>query len=148
MGGDRVATAALAAAAVAYRNPADHSVIAFSGNVIVIKGQDSTKPPPEVVENLFVLRGHGTTDLALALQTATEQLARSTAGRKLCVLLSDCRAVDMDAALSAAASLDELFVVAPSDDASDARSFAGRVGARFAELAGPSDVPRVFAQLI
>jgi Mg-chelatase subunit ChlD len=148
MGGERVATAALAAAAVAYRNPADHSVIAFSGNVIVIKGQESTKPPAEVVENLFVLRGHGTTDLALALQVANEQLARSTAGRKLCVLLSDCRAVDMDAAISAATGLDELFVVAPADDAADARLFAGRVGARFAELGGPSDVPRVFARLV
>jgi Mg-chelatase subunit ChlD len=148
MGGERVATAALAAASVALRNPADHSVLAFSGSVVVVKGQHQDKAPDRVAEGLFVLRGHGTTDLALALESAAEQLGRSQASRKLCVLLSDCRATDEDAALAAARSVDELFVIAPADDDEAARRFAGRVGARFATLDGPASVPRVFAQLV
>ena len=45
-----------------------------------------------VVNDVLRLRGNGVTDVGLALRTAAGQLRRSNAGRRLAVLLSDCRA--------------------------------------------------------
>jgi Mg-chelatase subunit ChlD len=148
MGGEPLATAAVAAAAVAWRAPADHSVLAFSNQVVVAKAQDAARPAERVVEDLLVLRGHGTTDVALALRTAGIQLARSGAPRKICLLLSDCRANvpgDVDAA---ARMHDELWILAPEEEHEEAAALADRVGARFVTLRGPSEVPEAFARLL
>ena len=69
----------------------DYSVLAFGKNVVVAKGQQTPKPSDLVVNDVLSLRGFGTTDLAGALRVAGEQLARSRAGRKVTVVLSDCR---------------------------------------------------------
>ncbi len=140
MGGKPLATAALAAAAVASRSPEDYSVLAFGKDVVVAKGQTSPKPGELVVNDVLSLRGFGTTDLAGALRVAGDQLARSRAGRKVTVLLSDCRAtVDGDPE-AAAASLDEVVVIAPADDCDEATAFCRRTGARLATISGPSEV--------
>ena len=73
---------------------------------------------------MLALRGHGTTDLAGALQAAGQQLARSSAGRKITVLLSDCRATEPGDVVAAAAALDELAIVAPEGDADAATELA------------------------
>ena len=78
MTGDRLAAAAVAAAAVAERAPDDFSVLAFSDKVLVLKGQDQRRSVDEIVDDVFRLRGHGPTDLALALRVAADQLATST----------------------------------------------------------------------
>lgn len=148
MSGQKLATAALAAATVANRSPKDYSVLAFSGEIIGVKSQDAPKSTEEVVDALFRLRGHGTTDLAGALRAAVDQLSRSRAQRKVTVLLSDCRASEPGTAERVAASLEELVVVAPADDAVEAEAFARAVGARWAPLDGPSAVPEVFAELL
>ena len=148
MGGEPLATAALAAAAVASRQPKDYSVVMFSNESVVVKSQDVHRDPAEVVDRVLSLRGFGTTDLAGALQAARDQLARSRAMHKVVVLLSDCRATNADAAAVAAAGLDEMLVVAPATDADAARAFAVSVGARFATVAGPSEVPVAFAALL
>lgn len=147
VGGARLASAALAAAAVALRAPVDHSVIAFSETVLVLKAQDEQRPVERVVDALLALRGHGTTDLALALGTARRQLARSSATRRTTVLLSDARATEGGDPLPAARALDDLVVVAPAEDADEARRFAARAGARLEVLDGPSDVPRALRLL-
>lgn len=147
MHGSRLAAAAIAAAAAAERAPDDHSVLAFSDRVLVLKGQEQRRPVGDVVDDVFKLRGHGPTDLALALRVAASQLARSTAQRRRVVLLSDCRATKGTEPERDAAALDELHVIAPADDPADAEAFARRVGARFATLSGPSAVPSVFAAL-
>ena len=147
VGGERLATAALAAAAVALRAPHDHSVVAFSDVALVLKAQDERRPVEQVVDALLTLRGHGTTDLALALRTAERQLARSSARRKLTVLLTDGRATAGGDPLPAARRLDELVLVAPADDAASARALAADAGARFELLHGPSDVPRALSVL-
>ncbi|CAA9339830.1 MAG: hypothetical protein AVDCRST_MAG16-1757 [uncultured Frankineae bacterium] len=147
VGGDRLAAAALAAAAVALRAPADHSVVAFSDTALVLKAQDEARPVERVVDALLALRGHGTTDLALALSTARRQLARTAATRRTTVLLTDGRSTTGEDPLPAARQLDELLVVAPADDAEQARELAGRAGARFEVLSGPSDVPRALRLL-
>lgn len=145
MGGRPLATSAVAAASVALRTPDDYSVIAFGSDVVVAKSQDAAKTADTVVNDVLTLRGHGTTDLAGALQAASRQLARSRAGRRVTILLSDCRpTVDGDV-LAAAAALEELLIIAPVGDDEEARVLAADVGARLSTVSGPSDVPRALA---
>ncbi len=148
MGGRPLATAALFAASVAARQPEDYSVVMFSSEAVAVKSQGAASSTERVVDSVLSLRGHGTTDLAGALRAASEQLMRSTASRKVTILLSDCRSTSVEGTVEMASALDELFVVAPAGDEDEARKFAERVGARFASIDGPSDVPRAFAQLI
>ncbi|MBI5089253.1 MAG: VWA domain-containing protein [Actinobacteria bacterium] len=148
MGGKPLATSAVAAAAVAWRSPQDYSVVAFGTDVIVAKSQDSPKSGELVVNDVLALRGFGTTDLTSALRTACEQLSRSRAGRKVCVLLSDCRSTVDGDPVAAAAALDELVIVAPEGDSDEALAFARQVGAELATAGGPSSVADALAQLL
>jgi MoxR-like ATPase/Mg-chelatase subunit ChlD len=148
MGGERLAAAAVAAAAVAWRAPQDYSVLAFADDVVVIKPQDVFRRPEEVVDDLLIMRGHGTTDVALALRAARAQLLRSTAARRMAILLSDCRPTTGGDPMCEARALDELFVVAPADDAEEGKALAGAAGGQWVGLAGPSGVPAAFAQLL
>jgi Mg-chelatase subunit ChlD len=148
MGGERLATAALAAAAIALRAPDEHSVLVFSGRVDALVEAGTPRPVDAVVEQLLALRGHGTTDLVGALRSAGEQLARSRAARKVCVLLSDCRSSVDEGLSEAVEALDELVVIAPAGDADDARALALSAGARFGSLAGPSAVAQVLNELL
>jgi len=141
MGGKPLATSAMAAAAVAWRNPADYSVIAFGKDVVVAKSQESAKGGEAVVNDVLALRGFGTTDLAGALRAAGEQLSRSRAGRRIAVVLSDCRATVEGDVEAAARGLDEVVILAPAGDDAEARVLAAAVGARLATVDGPSDVP-------
>ncbi len=147
MHGTPLANAAIAAAAVAHR-AADYSVIAFAGDAVVTKSQDSDKSVEAVVNDVLVLRGAGTTDVALALRSAQVQLARSRAGRKIAVLLSDCRATAKGDMHAAAAGLDELVILAPEGDADDAFAFGRAVGARVVTVAGPSHIPAALAEAL
>jgi MoxR-like ATPase/Mg-chelatase subunit ChlD len=148
MGGDRLAAAAVAAAAVAWRAPDDYSVLAFSDHVVVIKSQDMWRGPEEVVDDLLTLRGHGTTDLSLALRVARSQLTRSNAARRLVILLSDCRPTAGGDPVGGARDVDELFVIAPAGDSDEGEALACAAGGRCAALEGPSGIPAVFAQLL
>ncbi len=148
MGGRPLATSAVAAAAVALRAPADYSVVAFGHDVVVAKAQDIPKPADRVVTDVLALRGFGTTDLVGALRVATGQLQRSPAGRRIAVLLSDCRATVPGDVLGAATALDELCIVAPASDADEARALAASTGARLALVEGPSTVPAALAAVL
>ena len=148
MGGKPLATAALAAAAVANRSPSDYSVLAFGKNVVVAKGQLTPKPSELVVNDVLSLRGFGTTDLAGALRVAGAQLERSRAGRKVTVLLSDCRSTVDGDPVAAAGALTELVVVAPDSDSDEARAFATQVGARCITISGPSQVASALTQAL
>ena len=148
MGGQPLATSAVATAAIAGRNPEDYSVIAFGKDIIVTKSQDVPKASEKVINDVLTLRGHGTTDLAGALLTARQQLSRSRAGRRVAILLSDCRATVEGDAEAAAAGMDELIIIAPKEDHDEAQAFASRVGARLALVGGPSEIPDVLAQVL
>lgn len=148
MGGEPLATSAVATAAIAGRNPDDYSVIAFSKDVIVTKSQDVPKSSERVINDVLTLRGHGTTDLAGALTVAQQQLARSRAGRRVTILLSDCRATVEGDAVAAAQGLEELIVIAPLEDHDEARVFASESGARLLLVGGPSEIPSVLAQAL
>jgi Mg-chelatase subunit ChlD len=145
MGGSPLATAAVAAAAVAWRSPDDYSVLSFGKEVIAAKSQDLAKSNEAVVDAVLALRGFGTTDVAGALTAAAEQLGRSRAGRKIVVLLSDCRATEPGDPALAAAGLDELIIVAPESDAEEAEELATRTGASMVTVSGPSDVARALS---
>ncbi len=140
MGGKPLATSAVAAAAVAWRAPGDYSVLSFGKEVVAPKSQDRTRPVEEVVDAVLALRGFGTTDVARALEAARDQLVRSSAGRRITVLLSDCRATEAGDVVAAARALDELVIIAPQGDSDAAETLAGQVGARIATVAGPSTV--------
>jgi len=148
MGGRPLATAAVAAAAVATRSPADYGVLAFGKDVVVLKGQTTPKPSDLVVTDLLTLRGYGTTDLAGALYVAGTQLARSRAGRKVTVLLSDCRSTVDGDPVAAAAALDELVIIAPAGDSDEAETFARRVGARLVTVSGPTEVAEALSRAL
>jgi len=124
MGGKPLATSAVVAAAVAWRAPEDYSVLAFAKDVVVAKSQDVFKDNERVVNDVLSLRGFGTTDLAGALRTAQLQLGRSRAGRRIAVLLSDCRATVEGDVITAAGALDELLIIAPEGDSDEAQRLA------------------------
>ena len=140
MGGAPLATSAVAASAVAWRAPDDYSVLSFGKDVIAAKSQDIPRSNEQVVDAVLALRGFGTTDVAGALVAARDQLARSAAGRKIAVLLSDCRATEEGDAAAAAAGLDELVIVAPEGDSDEAEELAQATGSRLTTVSGPSDV--------
>lgn len=148
MGGKPLATAAIAAAAIAVRSPASYSVLAFGKDVVAVKSQGSDKASDRIVTDVLSLRGHGTTDLAGALRAAGEQLARSAAARKIVVLLSDCRSTVEGDTHGAAAALPELVVVAPEQDCEEAIKFANECGARIALAAGPFHVLEALALVL
>jgi Mg-chelatase subunit ChlD len=148
MGGKPLATAAIAAAAIALRNPVSYSVIAFGKDVIAVKSQTADRSPERVTTDLLSLRGHGTTDVAGALRAAAEQLGRSNAARKIAVLLSDCRATVEGDAHAAAAALEELAIVAPEEGCEEAIKFANECCAKFATVAGPSGVVEALAAVL
>jgi len=148
MGGSRVLAAALAAAAVAQRTDDDYSVIAFADDAVVVKGQGEERSPEAVVDDLLALVGYGMTDVALALRTAREELARSTAGRRVAILLSDCRSTNGDDPTAVAAALDEVHVLAPTGQTDEAEHLARAGGGRCVELSGPLAVPAALSALM
>lgn len=148
MGGKPLATAAVAAAAIAWRAPADYSVLCFGKDVIAVKSQRVDKAAERVVNDVLSLRGHGTTDLAGALRAAGQQLERSRAARKITVVLSDCRATVEGDVVAAARALSEIVVLAPQSDDAEAVGFAAACGGRVATVAGPSSVAAGLAVLL
>jgi Mg-chelatase subunit ChlD len=148
MGGERLATAAVAAATVAWRTPSDYSVLAFAADVLVLKEQLAMAGAEGVADQLFKLRGFGTTDITLALRAAGQQLAMSRAARRITVLLSDCRPTAAGDMVEAARALEELVIVAPEDDRDEADALGRAVGALVGTVGGPSTVAEALATLL
>jgi Mg-chelatase subunit ChlD len=148
MVGKPLATNAVAAAAVAHRAHGDFSVISFAKDAVAVKAQDADAPVERVVDRVLALRGRGSTDLAAALRVAAQQLARSAAGRKVTILLSDCRATEPGDVAGAARALDELVIIAPAGDDGAAQELATQVGAAIACVAGPTGIPDAFADVL
>jgi len=140
MDGSRLATAALAAAACTWRAPDDLAVLAFGDRVLTIKDLDRKQPPASVVTSVLRLRGHGTTDIDLALKAARRQLLASNARRRVVVLLSDGESTTGDDPVPAARSIEELAIVAPADEPEHALRLGREAGARVQLIDGPLDV--------
>ncbi len=140
MDGARLATAALAAAACTWRAPDDLAVLAFGDRVLTIKDLNRKPPPESVVTSVLRLRGHGTTDVDLALKAARRQLLASNARRRVCVLLSDGESTTGADPIPAARSIEELAIVAPADEPEQALRLGREAGARVHLVNGPLDV--------
>lgn len=148
MAGDRLAAAAVAAAAVVFRAPLDCSVVCFSDQAVVVKAQNEQRDADSVVSDVLSLRGFGITDLSLALRSAARQLGRSNAGRRLAILMSDCRATTGGDPLPHVAGIDELVIIAPEDDTADAEALAEALGSRWAPLSGPGGVVEALSRVL
>ncbi len=147
MHGRPLATAALAAAAVAFRAGGDYAVLFFGRDVVAAKAMWEQRSPSCVLDRVLSFRGHGTTDVARGLGAAADQFARSPAARRITVLLSDCRQTEPGDLLTAARALDELVIIAPAGDSAEAQALADAVGARWATISGPSSISDAFANL-
>ena len=148
MGGARLAAAALAAGAVAWRAPGDHAVLTFAQEVDVLRPMGSSRPTAAVVDAILGLRGHGTTSVTAALRAASAELERTRAARRVVVLLSDCRTTEDTDPAEVAGRLPELLILAPAGDSSEAAALARRSGARWAALTGPADAPTALTALL
>ena len=135
------------AAVVALRATGEYALVTFAGDVEVVRPMAASDPSPDVgagvVDAVLALRGHGTTDVAGALLAGAAQLARSRAGRRVGVLLSDARATEPGDVVAAGRAYDELVIIAPDDDADEARSVGAAIGARVVTWTGPSQIPVV-----
>ena len=140
MDGARLATAALAAAACTWRAPGELAVLAFGDRVLTIKDLGHEQDPESVVTSVLRLRGHGTTDIDLALKAARRQLQSSTARRRVVVLLSDGESTTGHDPVPTARSIDELAIIAPADEPDHAIRLGRETGARLRLVAGPLDV--------
>jgi Mg-chelatase subunit ChlD len=141
--GSRLATAAVIASTVVLSRPTDASVLAIAREALVVRPQGSSRSAEQVVDDLLVLRGHGVTDLSLALDAAAHQLARSDARRKVCLVLSDCRSTAGPEPTATARLFEELVLLPPKDDVADATALAEATGALLIPVAGPTDAPAV-----
>jgi Mg-chelatase subunit ChlD len=140
MDGSRLAAAALATAACTWRVPDNLAVLAFSDRVLTLKTVTDRSRPDELVNSVLALRGHGTTDIALALEAARQQLESSGARRRLTIVLSDGESTTGDDPLPAARRLDELAIIAPADEPRHATALARDSGARLRLIATPMDI--------
>jgi Mg-chelatase subunit ChlD len=148
MEGRPLATAALAAAAIAIRADDEFAVLSFGKEVVAPKAIWERRTADDVIDRVLSLRGHGTTDIAAALLAAGEQLRSSSAARRVVVLLSDCRATEPGDVLAAAKSLEELVILAPEGDSVEAIDLADKVGARWTTVAGPSSIPAALDRVL
>jgi magnesium chelatase subunit D len=92
MSGLAVAIAAIAGASVvlAAGRRLSPAILAFNQDITVLQAQGTHRPPGDLVTDLVRLRGHGVTNLAGALRTASAQLATAPAEERVALLLSDC----------------------------------------------------------
>ncbi len=148
MNGERLASAALAAAVCAWRAPQDFAVIAFGSKAVEMKGLGASKAPEQLVAEVLSLQGHGTTDVELALRAAKKQLARSQAKRRITILLSDAEVTKGADPVPIARGLDELVILAPADGPEHARELIRLAGGRLAEVAGPISVLDALRQVV
>lgn len=148
MHGGPLATGALAAAAIAARAEDRYAVLSFGREVVAVKAMWERRGIDDVIDRVLALRGHGTTDVAKALLAAAHQQRTVTAGRRITVLLSDCRATEPGDVVAAARCLDELVVLAPAGDAEEAAALAGAIGARWAPVDGPTAIIGALAAVL
>jgi len=148
MNGRPLATAALAAAAVAVRAEQDYAVLSFGRNVVAPKAMWEVRSADDVIDRVLALRGHGTTDVAKALWSAGEQLRTAGATRRVTVLMSDCRSTEPGDAVAAARALDEIVILAPEGDSDEAAELADSIGARWTTVDGPSSIVGALSRVL
>jgi Mg-chelatase subunit ChlD len=130
-------------------------VLAFWSTAVVLQPLSAAVRPDVVIDRLFDLRGGGTTDLDLALRTATQQLARTRTAAREVLLLSDGLPTDSPDPRPAAAALARagarLHVLGLSADPESVvacTALAASGGGRSASLHSPSQAPAAVRALL
>ena len=132
--GMALAAVAAAAAALAAGDRADCSVVAFNRDAIVLQPLGRPRRPERLVTDILALRAHGTTNLELALRTASAQLGRAGSPERLAIVMSDCLATAGGDPLTALAGIDRLHVLGTSTEpeaVARCRELARRAGGRY-----------------
>lgn len=148
MGASRLAAAAVATAALAMHAPSDFSVIAVADRALVLRTQGSSRPVEAIIDDLFGLRSYGWTNLALGLTAARAQLARSSAGRKMTLLLTDGQANRGLDPAKEAAGLQLVHVIVPGTANDQCRAIATAGHGRVVEFDGLAAAPAVISALL
>lgn len=148
MGASRLSAAAISTAALAMRVPSDFSVIAVADKALVLKQQGSPRPVDAVVDDLFGLRSYGWTNLALGLTAARLQLARSSAPRKMTLVLTDGQANRGTDPAIEAGRLDLVHVIVPGPPNDQVRAIAAAGRGRVVSFDGLAEAPRVISGLL
>ncbi|MBN1094317.1 AAA family ATPase [Blastococcus sp. TML/M2B] len=153
MQGLGVAIAAVAAAGVvlAADERLQTSVLTFADDLTVLQALGRHRAAEDVVLDLVGLRGHGKTDLAVALRGARRQLSPATADERVVVLLSDCLSTAGEPAETALAGIDRLHVLCPlpSGEALDAaRLLAARGNGRMEPVRSLNDLGPALTRLL
>jgi Mg-chelatase subunit ChlD len=145
-----------ASALVQRMRPGDElGVVAFWSKAVVLRPLSPDPRVDVVVDRLCDLRGHGTTDLELALRTAAAQLARSRAADRQVLLLSDGVATDSPDPVNAATALArvparlQVLALSAEDEAmTSCTALAAAGGGRVAALHRPSQAPAAVRDLL
>lgn len=148
MTGERLAISAVAAAACAMRAPAEYALLSFARTPRVLAPLGRPDSPWQAIDQVLGLSGHGVTAMASALDAARLELEPSRAGRRVLMLLSDCRATDDVDPVPAGQAIEDLVILAPAEDAEAAREFAANTGARVATFSGVADLPAAIASAL
>jgi Mg-chelatase subunit ChlD len=155
--GDELAAAVLTAAALVQRmRPGDElGVVAFWSKAVVLRPLSADPRVDVVVDRLCDLRGGGTTDLELALQTAAAQVSRSRAADRQVLLLSDGVATESPDPVNAASTLAriparlQVLALSGEEEAmASCAALAAAGGGRVAELHRPSQAPNAVRELL
>ncbi len=145
MSGPALAAAAVAVAAVAAKAASRYAVVAFNDRALTLASARNHRPTEAVIDDVLRLRGHGPTNLDLALRAADDELASVDASERRIVLLSDGRStVGPDPTAPRA----DLLVIAPAHDPDQAADLARRLGGRSATMTGPSAIASILADWV
>lgn len=109
MRGMKIILAAITAAAIARHFKRNYAILAFSNDVSVIKGIDSTDGPETILERLFALTLQGDTDIHQALEKGLAHIRKFE--RKRGLILTDGAWNRGKNPLSVAGRFDKLSVI-------------------------------------
>jgi Mg-chelatase subunit ChlD len=155
--GDELAAAVLTTAALAQRmRPGDElAVVAFWSTALLLQPLSALPRTELLVDRLFELKGGGTTDLDLALRTASAQLATTRTAEREVLLLSDGMPTDSPDPRPAAAALARtgarlhvLGVSSAPESMGNCSALAASGGGRAVPLHRPSQAPAAVRDLL
>ena len=147
MTGERLAAAATVTAGLRAAGAGEHAVLAFARDVRTLRPLHAASRPA-VVDRVLALRGHGVTAArrraAGRLGPARRRPRRAAGGGAALGLPAHRRGGPGPGRPGAGRAV----ILAPRDDADEARRLAGESGARMAEVTGVDKVPDLLEKLL
>ncbi len=148
MSGAGIATAALAAAAIALRARTDFSVVVVRDRALILRDHGSNRSIEAVIDDLLTLRSYGWTNLGAGLCAARAQLARAVGSHRIAILLSDGDSNRGADPLPLARRLETLHVVSTAGTGSACRALASAGHGRAVCIEAPHDIVPALGALL